>query len=917
MATAWRPHIREKLPDLERLAELGNSAIRKINGVINNQLSLQIYITNGTSETLRFVKKNVSTNSTQHDIENGWELRPNHVKSVRFSENKNLGFTVSFALGNEPFCIRAHSSISGMKCFSVDFQEVAEKPRGAFSVVSGMPEFMGFGSCKSQARCKNFIADVLHVYDDRSQIHIYLGETKEASSLQSFSNFLKLDSMEKLEFAEWCAEHDDDEHRNRLGNVLFLAEFSAVEKGLPGACLEDQAFALDLLAATFVSTDILNFSDGKVLESDSKILKEALQKWKSEPGTPRSRAANQPEYTDYHKWASQKDSQVKMEKHIENARMLLMIAGRLCAVNVLKARELWKPSTGPTVAEGVADGSAGSMASAAADAIKALQFQLPDTEELNLIKRLVINGISQTAEYKKKRERLIEMLVKGPSSASTATAMQHYSKWLPLTARLFTSEEDSGCIELFSAEVFSDLDSSQPTDPQTVQNSLGSEKYLEDMKTNSMSGELFFHSTDEVFMVKTISKSEGKLLRRMAPSYKAHVKDEPFSFMCRYAGLLRIEAPGVRSRYVVVMRSVFDPGMKKGLEVFDLKGTLVNRKKKEGQSCGKDQDWKDQQCIIKVPRPIRSEVCAVHARDVAFLLRFGVMDYSMLVGSIACGGEAICSPGWRQGGGLVSVDKMVHFMGLIDHLVEYDLLRDCQNLLEGDEAEIVPPDRYAARQVQWFRENVVEKLEPADEWGTVGRVKVQKIKGHNIKGYQDRPPTPASSDPHCLAGIVECMKAKLAKVLHRGITTTDIFVVVKVGLWSDSTEVRKQNNNQGFEDILYLPVDATPEDEIVVEVWQKMTSMVFGDKLLGKLTVDLQQLLNAPGRRHQVKRERLISTEKHGQISLELIFESAAAAGAGAAAASNAASQRWGVTRARVRRAKTATSLLGERCTIC
>jgi len=908
MATGWRPNIRQNAPSLERLALVGNSAFHTIKSTVSNQLSLQVHITNGTSETLRFESKDVSSPSTQCDIKKGWEVQPSRAGSMRFSDNMHLRFTVYCTLDDEKLCINAHISSSGMKCFNVDFHEEVVKRTSYFKVIGGMPEFMGFGSCSNQAEGNHYIATVLHVYEDRSQIHIYLGEKKEEKLLQSFSDFLNSDSWQQLRFAEWCVEHD----RNLLGNVLFLAEFSAVEKGLPGTLLEDQAFTLDLLAATFVTTGILNVS-GEVLEA-------SLQMWKPIPGASDSRVANRPKYTNYCTWAAQKDSQVEMEKHIAATRMLLLVAARACAAQLRNLLEQWKgggtfnekrvisstSSTGSAVAEGT---DIRAVASAAADAIKALQP--PDTFQLGLIKSLVVNGISQAKEYAQKREKLLAAIKQEPNSTSAATALQYYYNWLPLSERLFVSEKDSGRIELFSPEVFSDLDSSQPTDIKTVWDSLKSVEFLEDMKTNSMSGELFYHSTDNVFMVKTISKPEGKLLRKMVPSYQAHVKSEPRSFMCRYAGLFRIEAPGFQSRYFVVMRSVFDPRMKEGLEVFDLKGTLVNRKKSEGQSCGKDQDWVDQHCVIKVHTSVRSEVCAVHARDVAFLLRFDVMDYSMLVGRTTYCGDATCSSGWRQGGGLVNMeDKNIYFMGLIDHLVEYDMLRDLQNLLEGDEAEIVPPDRYAARQIKWFREYAVQKLDPEDDWGTFGRLRVQNIQGFNIKGYQD----PSSNLP---AGVAAKTTAKLSSLLHRGITT-DVYVIVTVGLRSARTEVKVQDKNPVFPDTLYIPVDATRENEMVlVEVWQEVTAMLLGDRLVGKLLVPLQELLDAPGEPNLVQKERLRETAARGHISLELVFESGEQGAAAAAAAAAAAEGGRCVRTPKVSRAATTVTPLPECCTIC
>merc|ERR1740121_580481 len=102
--------------------------------------------------------------------------------------------------------------------------------------------------------------------------------------------------------------------------------------------------------------------------------------------------------------------------------------------------------------------------------------------------------------------------------------------------------------------------------------------------------------------------------------------------MCEYAGLYRAETPKFPARYFIVMRSVFDPALLgDDDELYDLKGSLVNRKKQEGQKVGKDEDWVEKGMRLHLSPSLRRELCAAHACDVGFLSRFGVMDYSLLL----------------------------------------------------------------------------------------------------------------------------------------------------------------------------------------------------------------------------------------------------------------------------------------------
>merc|ERR1719345_473863 len=103
------------------------------------------------------------------------------------------------------------------------------------------------------------------------------------------------------------------------------------------------------------------------------------------------------------------------------------------------------------------------------------------------------------------------------------------------------------------------------------------------------------------------------------------------SLICRFAGLFCVEIPGSGTKYFTVMTSVFDPKCKIHAN-YDLKGSLHNRKKKEGESTGKDEDWVHDSQRLRVPEDVRREMLAAHEVDAEFMMKFGVMDYSVLVG---------------------------------------------------------------------------------------------------------------------------------------------------------------------------------------------------------------------------------------------------------------------------------------------
>jgi hypothetical protein len=486
--------------------------------------------------------------------------------------------------------------------------------------------------------------------------------------------------------------------------------------------------------------------------------------------------------------------------------------------------------------------------------------------------------ISTSTSFAKRRAAVYSAAARehGPGSQALAS----FAVAAPTLRRAFEQDfkrADAGALEVkfetFSSEVWG-ADASASTDQVLKSLGHGAES-LEGMTTNSMSGEFFFQSRDGRFFVKTISEPEGDLLRQMAPAYRAHMLRNPRSLINRYAGLFLMEAPGVPRKYFIVMRSVFDPGViQKTDEIFDLKGSMVNRKKQEGQSVGKDEDWvlAGEDRRLRLAPSARRELLAAHAEDLKFLLDFGVMDYSVLVSSHRYDREqdAPARQWWRREGGLWSEEHdELYFLGVIDHLVRYDLGRTWQNLKEGDDAEIVRPDKYAARQVAWFRDNIVRKVEPAEDFGTAGRITISELAGHSISRQ----------------GLVKTM---LKAGGDWGLSVTDTalapYVAATLGLRSACTEVIENKPNPDWGPWpLHLSVDAADvaaadELQIQLEVRQRsLAPTLKGDDVLGVVRVPLRDVLQAAevaSKPLSLKRMRLEDCSG-SELSMSLLFQPA------------------------------------------
>jgi 1-phosphatidylinositol-4-phosphate 5-kinase len=56
------------------------------------------------------------------------------------------------------------------------------------------------------------------------------------------------------------------------------------------------------------------------------------------------------------------------------------------------------------------------------------------------------------------------------------------------------------------------------------------------------SGSFFFFSHDQKFVVKTMTKGELNLVKRMMPSYAAHLQANPDSLLSKILGIFTVEA---------------------------------------------------------------------------------------------------------------------------------------------------------------------------------------------------------------------------------------------------------------------------------------------------------------------------------------------------------------------------------------
>ncbi|CAA3027131.1 phosphatidylinositol 4-phosphate 5-kinase 2 [Olea europaea subsp. europaea] len=157
---------------------------------------------------------------------------------------------------------------------------------------------------------------------------------------------------------------------------------------------------------------------------------------------------------------------------------------------------------------------------------------------------------------------------------------------------------------------------------------------LREFSSPGKSGSFFYLTQDDRFMIKTVKKSEVKVLIKMLPSYYQHVYRYENSLVTKFYGVHCVKpVGGVKTRFIV-MGNLFCSEYRIHRR-FDLKGSSHGRTtdKAEGEidetTTLKDLDLN---FVFRVQRSWYQELIKQIDRDCEFLEAERIMDYSLLVG---------------------------------------------------------------------------------------------------------------------------------------------------------------------------------------------------------------------------------------------------------------------------------------------
>uniref|UniRef100_A0A669E215 Phosphatidylinositol-4-phosphate 5-kinase, type I, beta b n=1 Tax=Oreochromis niloticus TaxID=8128 RepID=A0A669E215_ORENI len=327
-----------------------------------------------------------------------------------------------------------------------------------------------------------------------------------------------------------------------------------------------------------------------------------------------------------------------------------------------------------------------------------------------------------------------------PSEGSNLTPAHHYpdfrfKTYAPLAFRYFR--------DLFGIK------------PDDYLYSLVNEPLIE-LVNPGASGSLFYLTSDDEFIIKTVQHKEAKFLQRLLPGYYMNLNQNPRTLLPKFYGLYCIQSGGINIR-LVVMNNVLPRSVKMHYK-YDLKGSTYKRRasrKEREKACPtyKDLDFQDMhEEGLYFDAETYNNLMKTLQRDCRVLESFKIMDYSLLLGvhvldhreggeqgqaggdgrrpvaqrvlystaMESIQGDVYSAWGAKMGGIPARThkdEKLLIYLGIIDILQSYRFIKKLEHswkalVYDGDSVSVHRPGFYASRFLKFMSTRVFRKTQP-------------------------------------------------------------------------------------------------------------------------------------------------------------------------------------------------------------
>ncbi|KAH9388986.1 Phosphatidylinositol 4-phosphate 5-kinase type-1 beta [Tyrophagus putrescentiae] len=159
---------------------------------------------------------------------------------------------------------------------------------------------------------------------------------------------------------------------------------------------------------------------------------------------------------------------------------------------------------------------------------------------------------------------------------------------------------------------------------------------LRELSNPGASGSVFYLTTDDNFIIKTVMLKEAEFLLKLLPGYYMNLNQNPRTLLPKFFGQYCYICGGKNVR-IITMNNLL-PSTVKMHQKYDLKGSTYKRKAGKYERKKESPTFKDLDFIEHHPEGIYLEsetysaLIKTMTRDCRVLESFKIMDYSLLVG---------------------------------------------------------------------------------------------------------------------------------------------------------------------------------------------------------------------------------------------------------------------------------------------
>ncbi|XP_006821157.1 phosphatidylinositol 4-phosphate 5-kinase type-1 alpha-like [Saccoglossus kowalevskii] len=160
---------------------------------------------------------------------------------------------------------------------------------------------------------------------------------------------------------------------------------------------------------------------------------------------------------------------------------------------------------------------------------------------------------------------------------------------------------------------------------------------LRELSNPGASGSVFYLTSDDEFIIKTVQHKEADFLQKLLPGYYMNLNQNPRTLLPKFYGLYTYQCGGKNIR-LCCMNNLL-PSHIKMHQKFDLKGSTYKRRASKYERSKRSPTLKDLDFIEEHPEGLLLDGQTYNAlmlktipRDCRVLESFKIMDYSLLVG---------------------------------------------------------------------------------------------------------------------------------------------------------------------------------------------------------------------------------------------------------------------------------------------